>query len=94
MPHTGTIAQRLAEKILTLGYDDLPAQAVHWAKLGFLDTVALTLAGAREPYRQTSGDPFGIATLAALEGGLALFHECAAAFNVVLGIKTGLHHRF
>ena len=49
MRHTRTIAERLAEKILALRYDDLPGEAVHWARLGFLDTVAVTLAGAREP---------------------------------------------
>ena len=49
MKNSGTIAQRLAEKILALRYDDLPGEAVHWARLGFLDTVAVTLAGVCEP---------------------------------------------
>lgn len=44
-----TIAQRIAERVLALDFDDLPSEAVHWAKLGILDTVAVTLAGAPEP---------------------------------------------
>ncbi|MEK9754239.1 MAG: MmgE/PrpD family protein [Rhodospirillaceae bacterium] len=44
-----TIARRLAEKIHDTRWEDLPAEAVHWAKVGILDTIACTLAGAPEP---------------------------------------------
>lgn len=43
-----TIAARLAEHIHAVRWEDLPADAVHWAKIGILDTVAVTLAGAPE----------------------------------------------
>jgi len=43
-----TLALELAKRINALRYDGLPAEAVHWAKVGILDTVGVTLAGARE----------------------------------------------
>ena len=43
-----TLALELAKRINALRYDSLPAEAVHWAKIGILDTVGVTLAGARE----------------------------------------------
>ena len=43
------IAHRLAELIHAVTWQDLPAEAVHWAKIGILDTIAVTLAGAPEP---------------------------------------------
>jgi 2-methylcitrate dehydratase PrpD len=43
-----TLALELAKRINALRYDGLPAEAVHWAKIGILDTVGVTLAGARE----------------------------------------------
>ena len=44
-----TIAQELARRIAALAYDTLPPEAVHWAKVGILDTVGVTLAGATDP---------------------------------------------
>src|SRR5689334_13761762 len=38
----------LAKRINALTYDKLPPEAVHWAKVGILDTVGVTLAGAHE----------------------------------------------
>ena len=43
-----TIATELARRIQALSYDALPPEAVHWAKVGVLDTVGVTLAGAGE----------------------------------------------
>jgi len=43
-----TIANELAQKIQAFRYDDLPEAAVAWAKIGILDTVGVTLAGAGE----------------------------------------------
>jgi 2-methylcitrate dehydratase PrpD len=43
-----TIATELATRIQGLSYDALPPEAVHWAKVGVLDTVGVTLAGAGE----------------------------------------------
>lgn len=44
-----SFALELSNKINELEYITLPAEAVHWAKVGILDTVGVTLAGAQEP---------------------------------------------
>ena len=38
----------LAQRINALEWDDLPPEAIHWAKVGILDTVGVTLAGSTE----------------------------------------------
>ncbi len=43
-----SIAKELARRIKAFRYDDLPEDAVTWAKTAFLDTVGVTLAGAGE----------------------------------------------
>jgi 2-methylcitrate dehydratase PrpD len=43
-----TIAQELARRIGAIAFKDLPPEAVAWAKVGLLDTVGVTLAGAGE----------------------------------------------
>lgn len=43
-----TLALELAKRINALSFNALPAEAAHWAKVGILDTVGVTLAGARE----------------------------------------------
>jgi 2-methylcitrate dehydratase PrpD len=43
-----TILEQIAEKIVAIGYDGLPREAVVWAKAAILDTVGVTLAGAGE----------------------------------------------
>ena len=42
-------ALELAQRITALDYQDLPNDAIHWAKIGILDTVGVTLAGANDP---------------------------------------------
>ena len=42
------LALELAKRIKTLAFDDLPDEAVHWAKVGILDYLGVTLAGSRE----------------------------------------------
>ena len=44
-----TIAHELGKRIAALRYEDLPEEAAHWAKVGVLDTVGVTLAGADDP---------------------------------------------
>jgi 2-methylcitrate dehydratase PrpD len=44
-----TFALDLAQRIVALRYQDLPPEAVHWARVGILDTVGVTLAGAIDP---------------------------------------------
>jgi 2-methylcitrate dehydratase PrpD len=41
-----TIAAELARRIGTISFNDLPPEAVAWAKVGILDTVGVTLAGS------------------------------------------------
>ncbi len=43
-----SFALKLSNKINNLQYNALSADAVHWAKVGILDTVGVTLAGAAE----------------------------------------------
>ena len=43
-----TLAQELAQRIHALSFNELPLAAIHWAKVGILDTVGVTLAGANE----------------------------------------------
>ncbi len=43
------IAFELAQRITALHYDGLPPAAIHWAKVGILDTVGVTLAGSSDP---------------------------------------------
>ena len=42
------LALELAHRITSQRFADLPPQAVHWAKVGILDTVGATLAGCHE----------------------------------------------
>ena len=43
-----TFALELAKRITALTFNELPQEAIHWAKVGILDTVGVTLAGAEE----------------------------------------------
>lgn len=43
-----SFASELAKRINELQYSALPPDAVHWAKVGILDTVGVTIAGALE----------------------------------------------
>ena len=46
------IATVLGQRAAALRLDDLPPEALHWAKVGLLDTIGVTLAGAAEPAPQ------------------------------------------
>ena len=43
------LADELARRSAALRFEDLPPQAVHWAKVGILDTIGVTVAGSTEP---------------------------------------------
>jgi 2-methylcitrate dehydratase PrpD len=43
------VARELAQRINALRYDALPAEALHWSKVGILDTIGVTLAGSNDP---------------------------------------------
>jgi 2-methylcitrate dehydratase PrpD len=65
-----TIAEGLAERIVTVTYDSLTPDAVHWAKVAVLDTVGCTLAGANEPCARIIGRA---ATIGASGGDCLVF---------------------
>src|SRR5215217_6342384 len=44
-----TFALELARRICAMRYEELPPEALHWARIGILDTVGVTLAGADDP---------------------------------------------
>ncbi|MGB9069047.1 MAG: MmgE/PrpD family protein [Candidatus Acidiferrales bacterium] len=48
-----SISAELAKRILALRYEDLPEEAVRSARMAILDTVGVTLAGAREEATRT-----------------------------------------
>ena len=47
-----TIAAELAKRIVSMRYEDLPAEAVQWAKISFIDTIGCAFAGIDEPCSQ------------------------------------------
>jgi 2-methylcitrate dehydratase PrpD len=49
------LAHELARRSAALRFEDLPADAVHWAKVGILDTIGVTLAGSGEPAARIVG---------------------------------------
>ncbi len=47
-----TLATDLARHILQTRYVDLPQEAIHWAKVGLLDTIGCMIAGSRDKSTQ------------------------------------------
>lgn len=62
-----TIIAGIAERLGRIGYEDLPPEAVHWAKIAIRDTLGCALAGAREPcaaiVEETLGESAGPALI-------------------------------
>ncbi|HEV2007472.1 MAG TPA: MmgE/PrpD family protein, partial [Burkholderiales bacterium] len=56
------LALELAKRINALRYEELPPQAVHWAKVGILDTVGVTIAGSSDPSARIVARTLGSAT--------------------------------
>ncbi|MGH8599828.1 MAG: MmgE/PrpD family protein [Burkholderiales bacterium] len=83
-----SFALDLASHINALRYDDLPEQAVHWAKVGILDTVGVTFAGSGEPAAQIV-----MQTLAPGDGPCLLFGtgRRSDALNAALINGTASH---
>lgn len=46
---SSSLAHAFAARVSALRWEDLPDAAIHWAKVGILDTIGVTLAGSREP---------------------------------------------
>src|SRR5436190_1127472 len=42
------IAEELAKRIVSMKYEDLPPEAVRWAKISFVDTIGCAFAGIEE----------------------------------------------
>ena len=47
-----TLATDLAQRILETRYADLPPEAIHWAKVGLLDTIGCMIAGSSDKSTQ------------------------------------------
>jgi 2-methylcitrate dehydratase PrpD len=55
-----SIAIELAKRIKALTYESLPPDAVHWAKVGILDMVGVTLAGSGEDTARLAARALGL----------------------------------
>jgi 2-methylcitrate dehydratase PrpD len=53
------LALDIAQRVCALRYEELPAAAIRWAKVGLLDYVGVTLAGSREPAAQMALQALG-----------------------------------
>ncbi|HEY2021868.1 MmgE/PrpD family protein [Paraburkholderia sp.] len=60
------IASGLGERVAAFGWADVPDQALRWARIGIIDTIGVTLAGAAEPCARIAR------TVAAPSNGAAL----------------------
>ena len=83
-----SFATELSNKINELQYNTLPADAVHWAKVGILDTVGVTIAGAAEDAALRNARAVGEALAssvgqAARAGNLALLRSPAHAHDPI-----------
>lgn len=54
-------APGIARRVAAMAVADLPAEALHWAKVGILDYLAVTLAGCREPAARIVAEALGAA---------------------------------
>jgi 2-methylcitrate dehydratase PrpD len=85
-----SFARELAKRIHALAFDELPPEAVHWAKIGILDTVGVTLAGAGEAATRA----VAAVALAGTKGGRSLLFGSAArapALDAALVNGTAAH---
>ena len=83
-----TIAAELARRIGAITFADLPPEAVAWAKVGILDTVGVTLAGAGESCARI------VSGVAAHSAGPALLfgtRRCVAPLDAALINGTAAH---
>ncbi|HXF67985.1 MAG TPA: MmgE/PrpD family protein [Burkholderiales bacterium] len=85
-----SFALELARRIRALAFGELPPEAVHWAKVGILDTVGVTLAGSREEATRA----LAAVTLRGSAGGPALVFGSgmrARALDAALVNGTAAH---
>jgi len=84
-----TLALELAKRIKTLAFDDLPDEAIHWAKVGVLDYLGVTLAGSREPAPRLALEALG--TPAAGPAALLGMERRVGALDAALVNGTAAH---
>ena len=70
-----SVARELAQRINALRHDTLPPEALHWAKVGILDTIGVTLAGSNDPAATI------VATALASGSGPSLVYGTARRIN-------------
>jgi 2-methylcitrate dehydratase PrpD len=71
------LAQEFARRSAAVRFEDLPADAVHWAKVGILDTVGVTVAGCGEPCARI------VRRVASGNGGASLVYGSADRTNAL-----------
>jgi 2-methylcitrate dehydratase PrpD len=83
-----TIVTELGTRISAFSFDMLPPEAVHWAKIGVLDTVGTTLAGASEPCARIAARVAAVSPGASLLIGTA---QTAAPLDAATVNGTAAH---
>jgi 2-methylcitrate dehydratase PrpD len=83
------LALELAKRIRRLAFDDLPDEAIHWAKIGILDYLGVTLAGSREPAPRLALEALG--TPAAGPAALLGMARRVGALDAALVNGTAAH---
>lgn len=85
-----TIIEGIAERVGAIRSEGLPAEALRWAKAAILDTVGVTLAGAREPCARIAADVIGLGKSG---GGCVVFgtDRRAAPLDAALVNGTAAH---
>jgi len=82
------LADELARRSAALRFEDLPPQAVHWAKVGILDTIGVTVARSLEPSARILGHVVAPSGGASLVFGTA---DRASALDAALINGTAAH---
>jgi 2-methylcitrate dehydratase PrpD len=85
---TAGLAYEYGRRVAGFAYADLPPDAIHWAKVGILDTVGVTLAGAQEPCAALLADAIGPAPGSAVVFGTG---RTTAALDAALINGTAAH---
>ena len=75
-----TVAEGIADRVHRLRFADLPDEAVHWARVGLIDTVGVTLAGAAEDCARIAGRVVSSSGAALIFGGTRRVAPADAAF--------------
>ena len=83
------LALDIARRVKQLRYADLPPDAVHWAKVGILDYLGVTLAGSREPAARFALEALG--TPAAGTAVLFGINQRVGALDAALVNGTASH---